>query len=112
MSDKKLLTPEEEQTLKNNATARRRVLMINPDEFASLFTQGLVWKKKTKIAEGIPADAKVLGTAFDLRLNAILMVVESEEYDEVKMTDIPPRQPISIIQGEPGATKKKATKRK
>lgn len=106
------LTPEAEQQLKDEAVARRKVIMINPHEFAALFTTGLVWKKKTKISEGVPADFKVLGVAYDVRLDSVIIVGESEEFDEVKMTDIPPRLRISIVQGEPGATKKKATKRK
>lgn len=92
--------------------ARRRVLMIHTVEFASLFTKGLVFAKKTRLIEGIPEDFILLGATYDLRLDAILILGESETYDEVPMTEIPPRQMVSIEQGDPRATKKKKAPRK
>lgn len=91
---------EDLEKLKDVPKARRRVLMVSPTEFAGLFTKGMFFAKKTKIAEGIPDDFKLLGTAYDLRLDAILMLGESETYDEVPMTEIPPRQMITIVQGK------------
>ena len=109
MSDKPEKTRDEIQAELDEGvpTKPRRVLMISPSEFAGLFTKGLVFAKKTRIAEGIPEDAKLLGVAYDLRLDAIVMVVESAEYDEVPMTELPPRQLISIEQGVAKAVERK-----
>lgn len=92
--------------------ARRKVLMIDPSEFAGLFTKGLLFAKRTRIAEGVPEDFVLLGVAYDLRLDAILMLGESETFDEVSMTEIPPRMFISIEQGVARAVAKKQSYKK
>lgn len=89
------------------ATRRAKQLMINPYEFMFLFTKGLEFKKHTKIIEGLPADASLIGVAYDVRRDAIIMVVESEQYEPIPITDMPPVQLVSLQTGLPGATKKK-----
>lgn len=103
---------EDLEKLKEVPMARRRVLMVNPSEFAGLFTKGLVFAKRTRLVEGLPDDALLLGTAYDIRLDAILMVVESEEFDEVPMTELPPRVMVSIETGISKAIAKKKSYRK
>ena len=94
------------------STRRTRVAMINPVEWMQLFTTGLVFAKQTQIIEGIPKDAKLIGAAYDIRRDAILLVIESDEYEPVPITKQPPTQLIRLRQGVPGATKKKKAARK
>jgi len=102
---------EDIEKIKEVPMARRRVLMVSPSEFASLFTKGLTFAKKTYLVDGIPDDFKLLGTAYDIRLDAILMLGESAEYDEVPMTEVPPRQQITINQGKANVVKKKTVRK-
>lgn len=97
----------DEEALKAAAKARRKVVMINPEEFLGLFTKGLKFAKNTTVFDGVPEDAKLLGIAYDVRLDSIVMVVSSSEYDEIEMTELPPRQFIGIKMGEVSKVVKK-----
>lgn len=88
------------------ATRRTKVMVINPIGFMSLFTQGLRFRKQTQIVSGVPEDAKLIGLTYDTRRDLILLVVESEEFDEVPITEVPPFLMLKI-QTQFGTTKKK-----
>ena len=87
-------------------------MMVNPYEFMHLFTKGATFKKHTKLIEGVPEDAEIIGITYDTRRDHILLVLESASYAPVKITDIPPIEVVSIQIGLPGATKKKSASRK
>lgn len=93
-------------------TRRVRVLMVNPTDFMFLFTKGLVFRKTTKLIEGVPEDAQLIAVAADSVRNGVMLVVQSKEYDEVPMDVLPPVQMCSIDVGVKGATKKKKAPRK
>lgn len=93
-------------------TRRTRVMMINPVEWMALFTTGLKFAKQTQLIEGVPADAQLIGAAYDIRRDAILLVIESDEYEPVPITKQPPTQLVRIKIGVEGATKKKKATRK
>lgn len=92
-------------------TRRVKMLMVNPTDFMYLFTEGLVWRKRTELIEGVPADSKLIAVAADSVRNGIMLVVQSKEYDEVPINVLPPVQVVSI-QTINGSTKKKAAPRK
>jgi hypothetical protein len=94
------------------ATRRTRVMMIHPVEWMSLFTTGLKFAKHTQLIEGVPADAVLIGAAYDIRRDAILLVLESDEYEPVPITKQPPTQLVRIKIGIENATKKKKAARK
>lgn len=92
-------------------TLRRvRFLIVNPSDFLMLFTKGLTFAKRTELIEGVPKDAVVVGMNVDHVRGGIILVVMSDEYDEVPMTVMPPVQQVSIQWGVQGATKKKKRK--
>jgi len=93
-------------------TRRTRVMMINPVEWMSLFTTGARFAKQVQVIEGVPADAKLIGCAYDIRRDAILLVLESDEYEPVPITKQPPTQLVRLKFGDPQATKKKKAVRK
>lgn len=93
-------------------TRRVKMLMVNPADFMYLFTKGLVFRKQTKIVKGVPEDAVLVAIAADSMRNGIMLVVESQTYDEVPINVLPPVEPVSIDLGVPGATKKKKAPRK
>lgn len=93
-------------------TRRVRMLMVNPTDFMYLFTKGLEFRKRTKISEGVPEDAKLIAVAADSVRNGIMLVVESDSYEPIPINVLPPVQPISIQTGDPDATKKKKSERK
>lgn len=94
-------------------TRRTRVMMINPVEWMSLFTTGVRFAKQVQLIEGLPKDAQMIGCAYDIRRDAILIVVESDEYEPVPITEQPPTQLVRIKFGDPaGSKKKKPAKRK
>lgn len=94
------------------ATRRTRVMMINPVEWMSLFTTGVKFAKQTSLIEGVPADAVMIGCAYDIRRDAILIVLESEAYEPVPITEQPPTQLVRIKIGVENATKKKPAKKR
>ena len=94
--------PEEEVP-----TRRTKVMMINPVERMSLFTTGAKFAKQVSIIEGVPKDAVMIGCAYDIRRDAILIVLESSEYEPVPITKQPPTQLVRLKFGNPQATKKK-----
>lgn len=77
-------------------TRRVRFLMVEPGMFMAMFTKGLRVRSGYKITDGVPKDAQLLTVTYDARLNAILLVVESAEYDEIPVTKMPPVQEIEI----------------
>lgn len=99
--------PEEEV-----ATRRTRVMMINPVEWMALFTTGARFAKSVQLIEGAPKDAVMIGCAYDIRRDAILIVLESDEYEPVPITKQPPTQLVRLKFGNPQATKKKKAPRK
>ena len=90
---------------------RVRFLMVNPTDFLMIFGQGLVFAKRTQIIEGVPEDAKLLSMTVDHVRGGIILVVESETYDEIPVTHKPPVQHVSIKWGVEGATKKKKARK-
>lgn len=91
---------------------RVRMLMVNPADFMFLFTKGMLYRKTTRIIEGVPDDARLIAVAADSPRNGIMLVVESDEYDEIPINVLPPVQPVSINVGDKSATKKKKAPRK
>ena len=91
----------------NTPMRRVRFLIINPADFLMLFTKGIVFAKRTKLIEGVPEDALIMGMNVDHVRGGIILVVQSKEYDEVPMTVMPPVQHVSIQWGVEKATKKK-----
>ena len=81
--------------------------MVNPTDFLTLFTTGLSLAKRTKIIKGVPEDAKVLSMTVDHVRGGIILVVQSESYEEIPQTEMPPIELIEISLGVEGATKKK-----
>lgn len=108
--------PNEEiqKKLDEQAISMRRVryLIINPVDFLMLFTKGLVLAKKMQVIEGVPADAKLISMTVDHVRGGIILVVTSDEYDEIPRTQMPPVQEVSIRIGVEGATKKKKPSRR
>lgn len=93
-------------------TRRVKMLMVNPADFMFLFTKGLVFRKRTRIVEGVPEDAQLIAVAPDSIRNGIMLVVQSEEYDEVPINVLPPVQVVEIDTRTLDATKKKKVTRK
>jgi hypothetical protein len=87
-------------------TRRVKMLMVNPVDFVFLFTKGLRFRKNYVLVEGVPEDAKVITAVADSARNGIMMVVQSEEYDEVPINVMPPVQPISIDMAAVDTTKR------
>lgn len=86
---------------------RQKWLMVNPVEFVRFFTKGMKFAKRLEIIEGVPEDAELKGIVYDVRLDAIILVVQSQEYEPIPVTDLPPRQMVTLKIGVPDATKKK-----
>ena len=99
--------PKNAMVDENTPMRRVRFLVINPNDFLMLFQKGIVFSKRTQILEGVPEDAQVINMNVDHIRGGIILVVQSETYDEVPMTVMPPVQHISIKWGVEGATKKK-----
>ena len=112
MSEPKPKTPPKEIVDEKTPMRRRRFLIVNPTEFLSFFHEGLVLAKRVSVIKGVPADAKVVSMTVDHIRNGIVLLVESEEYELVPMTQMPPVQHIEIRLGVEGATKKKKKSRK
>lgn len=93
-------------------TRRVKMLMVNPADFMFLFTKGLVFRKRTRIISGLPEDAKLVTIAADSARNGIMLVVESEEYDEVPINVLPPVQVVEIDTRTLEDSKKKKASRK
>lgn len=120
MSEKSEELPQTDPTIKvakkpeGAKIPKRRVkmLMVKPGEFMFLFTKGLRFQKNFKVIAGIPEDAKVITVAPDSIRNGIMIVVQSQEYDEVPINVLPPVEPVDIdLDGIKGAsaTKKRNT---
>lgn len=117
MSDEKAKVPkafEEDPEVKHVSevtedvpTRRVRFLMINPQDFLMLFAKGLVFAKRTQLITGLPEDAKLVSMTVDHVRGGIILVAQSDTYDEVPMTEMPPVQLVEIELGQKGATKKK-----
>lgn len=86
---------------------RVRFLMINPQDFLQMFTKGLVIAKRVKILKGVPEDAKVIQMTVDHVRGGIILVVESQEYDEIPQNEMPPVQYIALRLGADPQPKKK-----
>lgn len=117
MSEKSAKGQEDLEKLKDAKipTRRAKMLMVNPADFMFLFTKGLKVRKGFKLAEGIPDDATLLTIAAEPVRGGIMMVVQSEEYDEIPINQMPPVELISIQTGhlrEGHYTKKKNKSRK
>lgn len=75
---------------------RVRFMMINPADFMQFFKKGLKVRAGFKVIKGAPADAEIVTITYDNLRNAIVIVVQSETYDEVKPGVLPPVEPIEI----------------
>lgn len=109
-TEEKKPLPEEIEIPKRRA----KMLMVNPSDFMFLFTKGLKWRKHTTLVEGVPADAQLIAVAAEPVRGAIMLVVQSEEYDEIPIDKMPPIQMVSIQTGKVSNPKltKKQKKRK
>lgn len=81
------------------ATRKVRMMMVNPADFMSLFGKGLKVRKGFKIIEGLPDDAKLINIAYDAMRGAVQLVVESETFDAIPITVLPPVQVVKIAIG-------------
>lgn len=83
---------------KNKPAKPRRIklVMVNPANFMSLFKTGMRVKKNFEVVKGIPRDATILTISYDAARAAIIVILESEDFDEVPVGDIPPSIPIEI----------------
>lgn len=93
-------------------TRRVRFMMVNPADFMFLFTKGIEFRKHTKLIDGLPTDATLIQIMYDGMRGGVQMVVESQEYDEIPINEMPPVQPVKISTGVADATKKKRKPRK
>ncbi len=93
-------------------TRKVRIMMISATEFMFLFLKGMVFRKQTKIVDGAPDDAQIVGVAYEAQRNGIMLVVKSEEYDEIPINILPPVQVVTLSIGVKDATKKKNVKRR
>lgn len=93
-------------------TRRVKMLMVNPADFMFLFTKGLVFRKRTRIISGVPDDAKLITVAPDSVRNGIMLVVESEEFDEIPINVLPPVIVVEIDTRTLEDSKKKKASRK
>jgi hypothetical protein len=92
---------------KDTPTRRVRFLVVNPSDFLMLFRKGLTLAKRMHVFEGVPADAQLVSMTVDHVRGGIILVVQSEEYEPVPITVMPPVQQVSMRVGVEGATKKK-----
>ena len=80
-------------------TRRVKFLMVDPAQFMGFFTKGMKLRSGFKLIDGVPKDATLLTVSFDSRmgsLGAILLVVESSEYEPIPINEIPPIQAVEI----------------
>jgi hypothetical protein len=70
--------------------------MVNPADFISLFRKGLKLHAGYKVIKGVPADAEIITVTYDNLRNAIVVVVQSETYEEVEPGVMPPIQVVDI----------------
>lgn len=99
--------PKAEMFDENTPVRKVRFLIVNPADFLVLFTKGLVLSKRMHVFEGVPEDAKLVSMTVDHVRGGIILVVDSEEYDPIPITQMPPVQEVKIRIGVEGATKKK-----
>lgn len=99
------------EKLKSAETPTRRVkmLMVNPADFMYLFTKGLKVRKGFQLIDGIPDDAVLIQVAADPVRYGIMLVVESESYEPVPVSVMPPVELVGIQLGK-GNTKEMVKK--
>lgn len=93
-------------------TRRAKMLMVNPADFMVLFTKGVTFAKRTKLISGIPDDAVLLTIAAEPVRGGVMLVVESDSYEEIPINQLPPVELVEIDTGVLNATKKKKQPRK
>lgn len=81
-------------------TRRVKVLIITSAQFMSLFTKGMKFHKNASVFEGVPEDAEVVGIGSNPVTPGVLLVIKSQEYDPIPITENPPYQVISIDLGK------------
>ena len=87
---------------------RAAMIMVKPGEFMFLFTKGLRFQKNFKVVKGVPDDAKVISVVPDSIRNGIMIVITSQEFEEIPINVLPPVIPVDIdLDGIKNATKKK-----
>jgi hypothetical protein len=79
---------------------RVRMLMVSPQDFLRLFTKGFKIAENTTILKGVPEDAKVVSMTIDHVRDSVIFVVESTEYDEIPMNEMPPFEYVEIKLGK------------
>lgn len=89
-------------------THRVRFLIIDPNQFLSIFTKGLVLAKRVRVLKGVPEDAEVVRMTVDHVRGGIILVVRSDEYEEIPINKMPEVQYIEMDLGNKNATKKGA----
>lgn len=86
-------------------TRKVRFIMINPQSFLGMFQTGLTLSKRMKVIQGVPDDAKVINMTVDHVRGGIILVIESEEYEPIPMTNMPPVQLLEVDLGMKGGSK-------
>lgn len=97
---------------KGEPCRRVKIVMVNAYEFVPLLTKGMVFRRYTKMLDGVPADAKLLAMSADTNRHGIMFVIESSEYDLIPLTEMPPIQRLDIQTELKNATKAVRSKRK
>lgn len=71
-------------------------MQVNPADFMVLFTKGLKVTGGWKVIKGVPLDTRIVTIAYDAQRGGILFVIESEEFDLVPATAVPPIQVVAM----------------
>ena len=87
------------EDVKKVETRRVKVLIVSSAEFMSLFTKGMKFHKNATVFEGVPEDAEVVGIGSNPVIPGVLLVVKSQEYDEIPVTENPPYVQVGINLG-------------
>ena len=102
------LKPKKEEKVE---TRRVKVMIITSSQFMSLFVKGMKFHKNATVFEGVPEDAEVIGIGSNPVIPGVLLVVKSQEFDEIPVTENPPYIQIGINLGNNISQAKKKNKK-
>jgi len=102
--------PEDIKTEPKAETRRVKVLIVSSASFMSLFTKGMKFHKNATVFEGVPEDAEVVGIGSNPVMPGVLLVVKSQEFEEIPVTENPPYIQIGINLGNNISQAKKKKK--
>lgn len=86
-------------------TRKIRLLYVDPSQFMSLFKDGMKFREDVKLISGVPLDAKLLAVTYDPTVHGILLVVTSDEYEDVPHGRALPMVQVDLRVGKPTAGK-------